>query len=76
MIDIDGYDIAFCSLEDMIILKVFAGRTRDIDDLEAIIKKNPDYDKYYIVENLKELGNSIDLDLVSRFLEIELDSRS
>lgn len=70
IVNIDGSDVCFCSLEDIIILKVFAGRPRDIDDVKTIIRKNPDFDKKLVIEDLNVLGNAVDVDLVRRFTEL------
>lgn len=71
IINIDGTQVAFCSLEDLIILKLFAGRIRDIEDVSVIIRKNPQYDRELVRKTLIELGIAIDADLVSRLDEIE-----
>src|SRR5205085_8518968 len=40
---LDSRKVKFARLEDIIIHKVIAGRARDIEDVQAIISKNPDY---------------------------------
>ena len=70
IITLDGTDIYFCSLEDIIILKIFAGRPRDIEDVGVIIRKNPNYNRQFILKNLDELGKAVDIDLISRLLNI------
>ncbi len=67
IIDFEGVDINFASLEDLIILKIFSGRNKDLDDVKNIIKKNKNYNSKMIIENLKELGDAIEIDLVGRF---------
>lgn len=46
--------VRFASLEDIIIHKIFSGRPKDIEDVKAIIIKNPDFDRRYIKKWLKE----------------------
>lgn len=75
IIQIDGCDVAFCSLEDLIILKVFAGRAIDLEDVAVIIRKNPDYNRILVELTLIELGKTIDTDLVSRLTDIELKNK-
>lgn len=70
-VNYDGCEVPFCCLEDLIILKIFAGRVRDIDDVKAIIRKNPEYNRKLIMENLRMLGNLIDIDLENRFADLE-----
>ena len=36
------------ALEDLVIHKVIAGRARDIEDIKALLVKNPRYDSEYI----------------------------
>jgi len=72
IIKIDGTEVSFCSLEDMIILKVFAGRPRDIDDVQSIIRKNPQFNRQLVMDNLRELGKAIDVDLISRMIDFNI----
>jgi hypothetical protein len=44
------HDVCFASIEDLIIHKIFAGRTRDIEDVEMVILKNPDVDLRYVTK--------------------------
>jgi predicted nucleotidyltransferase len=71
IVDIDGCEVSFCSLEDLIILKLFAGRPRDIDDVRTIIRKNPRFDREFVINNLVELGKAIDIDLVESLINME-----
>ena len=49
-----GQEVAFASLEDLIIHKIFAGRPRDLEDVKSVIVKNPGIDSKYIRNWLKE----------------------
>ena len=49
-----GQEVAFASLEDLIIHKIFAGRPRDMEDVKSVIMKNPAIDNKYIRNWLKE----------------------
>ncbi|MCX7735560.1 MAG: nucleotidyltransferase [Candidatus Kapabacteria bacterium] len=71
IIQIDGCDVSFCSLEDLIILKIFSGRAIDLEDVKKIINKNPNYNYQLVYNTLKELGEAINIDLISRLKEIE-----
>jgi hypothetical protein len=62
--------VNFASLEDVVIHKIIAGRGRDIDDVEAILLKNPDYDKDYIARWLKEFDQSLQEDYSGVFRKI------
>jgi len=62
--------VKFASLEDVVIHKIIAGRGRDIDDVTAILLKNPDYDHGYITRWLKEFDQSLQEDFSRTFHKI------
>ncbi|GBE05577.1 MAG TPA: hypothetical protein ENG80_01650 [Nitrospirae bacterium] len=47
-VKIENTSVNFASVEDVIIHKIFAGRPRDIEDVQNMILKNPDMDTGYI----------------------------
>lgn len=54
--------VRFAALEDVVIHKIIAGRPRDIEDIENILVKNPEYDTGYIVGWLAEFDAALDTD--------------
>ena len=58
--------VKFASVEDLIIHKIFAGRPRDLEDVKAILTKNPDTDVVYIETWLAKFDESLQ---ESRFLQ-------
>ncbi|MCJ7652841.1 MAG: hypothetical protein MUO75_03950 [Actinobacteria bacterium] len=64
---LDNVSVRFASLEDVIVHKVVAGRARDIEDVRAVVLKNPKYDTRYIVKWLKVLDRSAGAGLVAAF---------
>ena len=58
-------DVSFASVEDLIISKIVSGRPRDLDDVRAVLLKNPDLDLQYIRRWLREF----ELSLSEPFLE-------
>lgn len=52
--------VKFSSLEDVIIHKLIAGRPRDMEDVESILLKNPEYDSAYLKKWLKEFDAALD----------------
>lgn len=53
-----GHSISFASPEDLIIHKIFAGRSRDLEDVRSVILKNPTIDFLYIRRWLREFDAS------------------
>jgi hypothetical protein len=55
----DGYSLRTCSAEDLIVLKLFAFRTRDLLDAESIaIRQRANLDWPYIEANLEPLAEA------------------
>lgn len=69
-VKIDDTLINFCSLEDILIHKLFAGRERDNEDIRQILVKNPIFDKSYLIKQLRVLQSLLDIDYVSEFERI------
>ncbi|RMF65963.1 MAG: hypothetical protein D6743_07165 [Calditrichaeota bacterium] len=69
-VDVGGVEVKFCSVEDLIIHKIIAGRARDIEDVRSVIARNPDYDKNYIRSWLKEFDSSLGQTFTKIFDEI------
>lgn len=70
IIKLDDVEVSYCSLEDLIVFKIFAGRQKDLEDIKYMILKNPNYNTNYIEHILKELGNAVDKDFLASFYEI------
>jgi len=68
--------VKIASLEDVVIHKIVAGRARDIEDVENILLKNPDYNKGYIAHWLKRFDESLEGGFLKIFEEIEHQLRS
>lgn len=73
MVTIDDVKVKFASIEDLIIHKIIAGRPRDIEDIKAMILKNPGFDKKYILNWLKRIDAGLSTDYTNQFLNL-LDS--
>ena len=59
--------VRFAALEDVIIHKVIAKRPRDIEDIKAMIAKNPSYDGSYIRTWLREFDAALGEEFSSVF---------
>lgn len=66
----DGTPVRFASLEDIVILKIVAGRPRDIEDVTTIILKNPGFDRRYIRSWLEEFDKALYERCSQRFEDI------
>jgi len=53
-----GHNISFASPEDLIIHKIFAGRSRDLEDVRSVLLKNQTIDFMYIRRWLSEFDTS------------------
>jgi predicted nucleotidyltransferase len=69
----DGTPVRFASLEDIVILKIVAGRPRDIEDVRTILLKNSGFDRRYIRSWLEEFDKALDEKCSRRFEDILAD---
>ena len=66
-INIDGIEVNFSSLEDVLVHKIIAGRPRDIEDIRNILLKNKKIDKEYVLKWLTDFDRSLGESFVIRF---------
>jgi len=69
-IKFDDVEVNFASPEDVIIHKIIAGRPRDIEDVESILRKHSDIDHPYIIHWLKQFEAAFNQNYVSQFQRI------
>jgi predicted nucleotidyltransferase len=55
-----GQEVAFASVEDLVIHKIFAGRPRDLEDVRSVLLRNPNVDTGYIRSWLAEFDASVE----------------
>lgn len=73
-IRIEGHDVAVATAEDLLIMKLLAGRPRDQQDIEGIISAQGErLDWDYCLETAQALGKAIDQDIVSQVRKLRLD---
>lgn len=66
----NGTIIKIASLEDIVIHKMVAGRPRDIEDITAILSKNPEFDSKYILSWLRKFDLLLEKNLAIQFKKI------
>ncbi len=59
-INIERTKVKFAAVEDIVIHKIFSGRERDIEDVRAMLIKNPTCDLKYIKKWLREFGKAVE----------------
>lgn len=71
-INIDGVNVNYVSVEDLIIHKIVSGREMDFEDVRKIMIKNKNIDEEYILKHLKEFERALDnAELIKNFLKIK-----
>lgn len=66
---IDDTEIKFARAEDLVILKVIAGRPRDIEDVRGILLKNPQVDLAFVRGLLRQVAPDSGPDYEARLNE-------
>jgi hypothetical protein len=70
-LELAGCLVPVATAEDLIIMKSFAGRPRDDDDVRGIIVAQGErLDWQYCEQTAAKLGESVDIDILSRIREL------
>lgn len=67
IVEIDGVPVRYVSLEDLIVMKVIAGRPRDLEDVKGVILKNPDYNSQFVTKCLQLFDQDLDCNFTAVF---------
>jgi hypothetical protein len=70
LVPIEGKPVRFTTVEDLVIHKVIAGRSRDVEDVRGLLIRNPALDRARVRRWLKYWGPLVGDDLVKRFDDI------
>jgi predicted nucleotidyltransferase len=72
---VEGRDVRFASVEDVVILKLIAGRPRDIDDARSILLKNQALDASLVRRWLGEYARLLARPLLEQFETLVRETR-
>ena len=72
---LSGVSIPVVSAEDLILMKLLAGRPRDTDDIRNImLRQGPALDWSYLLEVGRQLQQAVDQDLLSELQRLQVDT--
>ena len=66
-VEIGGAQVRFASVEDLVILKLVAGRPRDVEDVRGILVRQPDLDVSTVYQWLSEFDAALGMETVRLF---------
>jgi len=69
-VTVNGVDVCFAGVEDIVIHKIIAGRPRDLEDVQSILLKNSEMDRKYIENWLTQFSEAIGESFLDRFRQI------
>lgn len=70
---IEGVQVRFASPEDLVILKVIAGRPRDLEDVKSVLVKQPELDRSLVRRWLERYQAQLAVPLIERFESVARD---
>ncbi len=70
VVSIDGVEVRFVSLEDLVVMKTISGRPRDLEDVAGVIRKNRSFDRSYVEQWLAQFDTELDNHYSVLFAEI------
>lgn len=70
----NGSEVRVATAEDLVVLKILAGRARDLEDARTVMLKNPGLDRDYVKHCLRELESETGQPLIARLDQLSTES--
>lgn len=72
-VELGAARVRFAAVEDLIVHKLVAGRPRDIEDVRAVLAKNPGLDRQYTEHWLAEFDQALSRNLLEGFRRLVIE---
>jgi len=64
-VEIEGAPVRFVTVEDLLIMKLVAGRPRDLEDARGLVRKHPGFERAYVLGWLEQYDRDLGLETVA-----------
>ncbi len=69
-VQMGGGTVRVATAEDLVVLKVFAGRPRDLEDVRMVLLRNPDLDRAYVTRWLRVFEQASEIESGESALDV------
>lgn len=76
VVPVDEVPVRYVTAADLLILKLFAGRPRDLEDAKTVLLKNRDIDLSYVRGWLALFGEGSEVNFMERLKNVEAETGS
>jgi hypothetical protein len=70
IVQLGGVAVRFVTLEDLVVMKVIAGRPRDLEDVAAVLRKNPGFDRQHVERWLQNFDAELEGEFLPAFEQV------